>query len=353
MNEGGAARGGALCTMVFLSLAVGMAVRPFAEGGTPPAQTAIPAALLNTALVCLALTPLLRLLQGGGFLALRGAGAGARPLLALAAALLALAGAAETVRAEAFLRYVSDEPLPRLLVYGVLVLGVLYALHCGLDSLLRVCGLAAGLFLCSMLLMLASNWRGMRLTNLTAGAFDAAGILRTAARGFCLPAELLLVFLLGTHHGPGEAVRLRRTLGLLCVFYSGLVFCTEAVLGPAAQMQQQTVHTLSRLGSLSVFRRLDAVHTGAWLLAELCRAAALACGACTALRRLLPPRLRAHAARYAAGLLLLALACCARLPEIYTRAGITAGTGALLLCAALPRGKRKENADAKRETAPV
>ena len=50
------------------------------------------------------------------------------------------------VRSEALFRYVSDEPMPQLLVYGLFLLVVFYALRCGLEGIVRVLGLAAGLF---------------------------------------------------------------------------------------------------------------------------------------------------------------------------------------------------------------
>ena len=122
--------------------------------------------------------------------------------------------------------------------------------------------------------MLVSNLGGMHLSNLTFQPFDFPEVLRTAARGFTLPPELPLFCLLSLHANREKRRPLLKTLALLCVFYIGLTFCSEAVLGMKAQLQQQTIHTLSRLGSISVFRRLDALHIAAWMLAELCKVAA-------------------------------------------------------------------------------
>ena len=49
MNEHTTVSAKQLCTLVFLSLAVDMAVRPFTSGGSAGAQIAILAAVLNTA----------------------------------------------------------------------------------------------------------------------------------------------------------------------------------------------------------------------------------------------------------------------------------------------------------------
>ena len=323
MNEHTTVSAKQLCTLVFLSLAVDMAVRPFTSGGSAGAQIAILAAVLNTAVVSILLLPVLGLLRREAFTTLKGGVTfGSKALLTLSAVLFAAGGAAAMVRSEAFFRYVSDEPMPQLLVYGLFLLVVFYALRCGLESIVRVLGLAAGLFLLSMALMLVSNLGGMHLSNLTFQPFDFPEVLRTAARG-----------LLSLHANREKRRPLLKTLALLCVFYIGLTFCSEAVLGMKAQLQQQTIHTLSRLGSISVFRRLDALHIAAWMLAELCKVAALAYGVQSALTPLLPHSQRGgKTCGYAVGLLAVLLAVCAGAPPETLRAVLTAGTAVLLAC---------------------
>ena len=321
MNEHTTVSAKQLCTLVFLSLAVDMAVRPFTSGGSAGAQIAILAAVLNTAVVSILLLPVLGLLRREAFTTLKGG------------VTVGSGGAAALVRSEAFFRYVSDEPMPQLLVYGLFLLVVFYALRCGLEGIVRVLGLAAGLFLLSMALMLVSNLGGMHLSNLTFQPFDFPEVLRTAARGFTLPPELPLFCLLSLHANREKRRPLLKTLALLCVFYIGLTFCSEAVLGMKAQLQQQTIHTLSRLGSISVFRRLDALHIAAWMLAELCKVAALAYGVQSALTPLLPHSQRGgKTCGYAVGLLAVLLAVCAGAPPETLRAVLTAGTAVLLAC---------------------
>lgn len=336
-----------LCTLLFLSLAVDMVIRSIAASGMPPAQKAIPAALLDTALVCLLLIAPLRGQRHGTGAAWRGTAWGTKFLLLFAALLLAGAGAGAAVRAGDFFRYVSDEPLPGIIVYAVFFVVILYALRCGMESLARAAGIAAGIFLAAMLLMLLSNLGGMRLFHLSCEPFDLRGILEIAARGFTLPPELLLLFLLRPCVGQAERVPLRRTILALCLFYIGLSFCAQAVLGPAAQTQTQTVHTLSRLGSLSVFRRLDALHIAAWMLAALCRLAALACGIQDAAARFLPRGQRKHAARYTVGLLAAAMAVCSGVPQGALNAALSAGTAVLLAFMAV-YGMHREGVYAKK-----
>lgn len=334
MNEHTTVSAKQLCTWVFLSLAVDMAVRPFTSGGSACAQVAILAAVFNTAFVSILLLPVLGLLRREAFATLKGGVTlGSKALLTLSAVLFAAGGAAAMVRSEAFFRYVSDEPMPQLLVYGVFLLVVFYALRCGLESIMRVFGLAWGFFLFSIALMLVSNLGGMHLSNLSFRPFELSEVLRTAARGFTLPPELLLFCLLSLHTNREKRRPLLKTLALLCIFYIGLTFCSEAVLGMKAQIQQQTIHTLSRLGSISVFRRLDALHIAVWMLAELCKVATLAYGVQSALTPLLPHRRRKDkTCGYAVGLLAALLAVCAGAPPEAARPVLTAGTAVLLVC---------------------
>ena len=117
MNEHTTVSAKQLCTLVFLSLAVDMAVRPFTSGGSAGAQIAILAAVLNTAVVSILLLPVLGLLRREAFTTLKGGVTfGSKALLTLSAVLFAAGGAAAMVRSEAFFRYVSDEPMPQLLV---------------------------------------------------------------------------------------------------------------------------------------------------------------------------------------------------------------------------------------------
>lgn len=347
MNEHATVSAKQLCILLFLALSVEMAVRSFAGGGMPPAQTAIPAAMLNAVAACLLLILPLRLQRGGTGAVWRGNAFGTKLLSLLSALLLAAAGAAAAIRAEEFFRYGCNEPMPRLLIYAIFLLAAFYALRCGMESLVRAAGIAAGIFLAAMLLMLVSNLDGMRLFNLSAEPFDPGKILQTAAHGFTLPPELLLFFLLRPHVDPAEQVPVYRTIAALCLLYITLSFCAQTVLGALAESQTQTIHTLSRLGSLSVFRRLDALHTAAWMLAELCKLSALACGVQSAVSRLLPKGLRAYSDRYAAGLIALLLIVCTGLPQAALYRVLTAGTAVLLAMMTI-YGHIREGAYAKK-----
>ena len=55
-------------------------------------------------------------------------------------------------------------------------------------------------------------------------------------------------------------------MGVVFLANSLLALLGEMTLGVAYAEESQPVYTIARLGGLSVFRRLDALHVGVWLL---------------------------------------------------------------------------------------
>ncbi len=331
MSEGFSMRASQLGRIVFLCLAIDMAVRPFAVQGPASAQLGIPAAVLNTLIVCLIFLPFLYMKKRGLLGRLQGMTGGGRVFLILAAVLFSLAGASAAVRTEEFFRYVSDEPLPSLLFFALILFAVCYALKSGTQSVMRVASLTTAIFIASVALMLLSNYGSMHLFRLGTGPFDPAGILRTSMRGFTLAPELLLFSLFWSDEEKKNPFRLFRTLTALGVFYIVLTFCTQTVLGSEIQSQTQTVHTLSRLGSISVFRRLDALHIAIWMLAELCKLAVLLSGARFVLTPLLGEKLRAYSVYLTVGLFAVLIPVCMWLPQRGVAAALTMGTAFLIV----------------------
>ena len=57
-----------------------------------------------------------------------------------------------------------------------------------------------------------------------------------------------------------------KIIGAIFLANSLLALLGETTLGTAYTSESQPVYTIARLGGLSVFRRLDALHVGVWLL---------------------------------------------------------------------------------------
>ena len=88
-----------LCTLLFLSLTVDMVIRSLTASGMPSAQKAIPAALLDAAIVSLLLSAQLRGQRLGTGAAWNGKAWGTKFLLCSAELLLAAAGAGAGTKA--------------------------------------------------------------------------------------------------------------------------------------------------------------------------------------------------------------------------------------------------------------
>lgn len=248
-----------LLPLLLAAALTGSFIRPFGQpAGQPTAQSALLAAL--TAAPCL--WALLSLYAGA-------AARRQRPAwfsLLLATVLLLSAGM-ELVQCLRFYNHVLAEQLP-VLCFLLLALGTA---GCAASRSIRALDRAALLILAllggSLVLLTVSVEPQMRTENLLYAvqpvqAFSHAFWLRAAL----LP-EYLLLPLLGGPAGPGEARRgYAWLLGLSFGLEGLLTVLSEAVLGQAAARQSQPVYTIARLGGISVFRRLDAVHMAVWLL---------------------------------------------------------------------------------------
>ncbi len=319
-----------LAVVLGLTLAVDLVIRPFSQRNGIRAQVFAPAALLDglavlalTAPLLRALTPAVRARMG----AVWTRGARCAPFLVL----FAFAAGGAAVRAEQFLRYVSDAPLPRMAVYALVLAAAFYAMRCGAETLARVCGVLAWLFGLSVVILLASNAGGMAIVNLETDVFDPAEWALTAARGFSLPAQIVLFFWLAL--GARDDLRrpYRRTLLAVILLAMVLSVAAELVLGSQAQMQNQTVHALSRLGGISVFHRLDALHTAAWLAGIFAKACAFALAARMAAEGLLPREKRAQASGWALAALLGGVLAAAAVSDRWQSRIESAACAALLL----------------------
>lgn len=318
--------------VLFLCSAVDIAVRPFTADARAGAQVLIPAAAINTLITILLCIPLLRAVEKPHFKILKsGVTADSKLFLAAVTVIFTMGAAAAYLRTGEFIRYVSDGPIPQIVMIVIPSLCVLYALRCGKAGLMRTFGLVNAAFLGSFLLLLISNAQSMRFSHLSFEAFSPTEIFSAAAGGFTLMPELMLFCLFASQKEHHTQRVLTRTLAALAAFYMAVTFFTELVIGAKAQTQMQTVHTLSRLGSISVFRRMDAVHSALWILAELCKISVLCCGASHALKALFNTEQK-HTAEYASvALLLLTAPFLVILPAQVINVILTAGTGLLIV----------------------
>lgn len=152
----------------------------------------------------------------------------------------------------------------------VVAAAVLYGVRAGLGGLTRTAN--AFLWVCAgaAALLLLSVAGQLRVNNLQIEAspwtrlWQAAPVRLLALPEFLLPAWLAASPRAGRRVTAGVLGGYALALALLAVL-------GEAVLGAGYAGQSHPVYTVARLGGVSVFRRLDAVHVSVWLLLALLR----------------------------------------------------------------------------------
>lgn len=317
---------------VILCLVCSSLISPAAGAARLPAWGRILAAAASAALVWLLLLPFMAASGRERFVAmLAGYGRGGKVCLVLFSLCFALAAGRGLERTETFYRYVSPDTLPLAVFVALLLAICLYAARCGLETLLRA-GLALlVLTAASLALVLAGNAGQMRLENLQLPRQPLQLAWESLAAGFSVAPELLLLGIF-VHSAPQSrpVSLLGRALTAAVAVDLVLACAVELALGQFGALQVQPLHTLARIGSLSVFRRLDAVHVSVWLLAAVFRTALLCAGLGETLRPLLPEKFRQLSVWLAAASVLGGAAAGYFLPEWL----LTAVQTALVLAAA-------------------
>lgn len=283
-----------LCVMLFVLLSVDLVIRPFSQRAGVRAQIYVPAAFL-TGLFVLALTVPLVKAMGQPMVHERLKARWTNRYWALPFVVLFAFGAASAMmRGSIFLQYISDESTPKWLAAALMLAIAWYAMRCGVETLLRVCGILFWLFCASVLLLLVSNAQGMRVYHLPLWPFSPGEVFWAAVKGISISAQIplfLWFFASGTHRAEkGFAGTVFAVMILAAVFST----VSEMVLGTQAQVQNQTVYALSRLGSISVMQRLDALHCGIWMMMEITKICAFSVGLRSALQGFVPSRDEKH-----------------------------------------------------------
>ncbi len=170
----------------------------------------------------------------------------------------------EILQGQKFYDYVMDRP-PAPGVFLVLVLAAAwYGAYSGLPALGRASGAVAALAAASGLVLLASIWTQLRFSQLQAEPLSARQILASAADQFYLPPALVLLPVLKPASDAFSSGA--KALTGAFVAASGLRILGEMTMGAAYAGQEQPLYTVARLGGISVFRRLDALHICVWML---------------------------------------------------------------------------------------
>lgn len=305
-----------LFPLLFVCLSAEAVVKPFSLPDRAPAQAAVWSELLCAAAVCAALIFFFHRVSDTSLRLLRtGRLKQAKAVLAWIAVSTSFAGGACLVTAERFYRYVSDEPTLSLITAALILLAATYAVSRGVLTMTRAAGAVCVLFLMGAVLLAASSLSSARLENLVYSDDILRQTLHHSVFGNWLPAELLCFILIKIPLKQGGSKCACRAVAASAAFFAASAVLAELVLGEQAGTLMQPMHTLARLGGLSVFKRFDALHVGIWLLVLLLRQAFLLYGARTAIRGLLPDRWASFCIPGALALTLAGAFACSALPQ--------------------------------------
>ncbi|GKI15432.1 hypothetical protein CE91St44_19170 [Oscillospiraceae bacterium] len=177
---------------------------------------------------------------------------------------LAVSIALEMIQGERFYSYVMDQQLPVALFLALVFVAAWYGAYSGLGALGRTARVILALTAMSVALLIASVAPQLRFSHLQTPLTGLPELARAAAAQFYLPPELLLLPLLADRKACAKGSG--RVVGALFAVNCLLAVLGELTLGAAYTQQTQPVFTIARLGGLSVFRRMDALHVGVWLL---------------------------------------------------------------------------------------
>lgn len=243
-------------TLVLAAFLTDSFIQPFGrQTEVLPARTAILAGALQFTVLCVVMVIYIRCCgneKPGRFCSLLLCGA------------LVISIALEVIQGERFYNYVMQQQLAALL-FLILVFGAAYyGAFAGVQALGRAAWPVLALAAASVFVLGWSVAGQMQFSHLQTPETSPTALAGIAFERFYLPPELLLLPFLCAKGGSGRGTA--KIIGVVFLANSLLTLLGETTLGAAYTGESQPVYTIARLGGLSVFRRLDALHVGVWLL---------------------------------------------------------------------------------------
>lgn len=174
--------------------------------------------------------------------------------------------ALEIIQGERFYNYVIQSKLSIGIFLGIVFVAAFYGVYSGLDALSRTAAIILSLTVFSVLMLSVSILPQLHFTNLQPVFWRISTVTNAVLSQIYLPPELFFWTLLLTQEPREQNTHLQTVL--ICLVSASTIFSLlgEMTLGEVYQEQEQPLFTIARLGGISVFRRLDALHVSVWLL---------------------------------------------------------------------------------------
>ncbi|MDD3429920.1 MAG: GerAB/ArcD/ProY family transporter [Oscillospiraceae bacterium] len=269
--------------ITYIAMIVEVFIKPSQAVSSLSAKSMVVFAILDavfTLLICLPVVKLLDKWQTTTSCALE----------LFAAAILLLAAVDSIIQTEGYYRFVSDKKMPAVLLIAIVLAIVAYGATQGIEAVARASLVVLVIFCCTFFLLIAANISQFKITNLQFEFTGRENWAKALFGSLSFPPEII-IFLVAQRVAKGEKAKaFSKTILTLLGTYIVLAVSTEMVLGSFASLQSQPAHTLARIGSLSVFTRLDAVHVSVWLLLAIFKITTNVAVALTLIKPYVPPK---------------------------------------------------------------
>ena len=187
----------------------------------------------------------------------------------LAAIIFASSCAATALDTESFYRYACDEPLDARMVILLVLAAAACALFCGDGTVARTAQIAAFLLVIAAAVLAFSNIKNADMSKLSMQQLTLQNTAQPLSLLSYIPAEALLLVAFCS-----DNQRFKKCAFVLLgtfLFFAVLLVSTELVFGSGTQSELRPLQMLTRVGSISVFKRLDAVYVFVWIFALLAK----------------------------------------------------------------------------------
>ncbi|MEG0650299.1 MAG: GerAB/ArcD/ProY family transporter [Oscillospiraceae bacterium] len=253
--------------IIFIAMAADIVIRPiYSEKKAFSAQSTVPAIVLLCFLTLVLFSPLWACNVQNIFQKDKPHGKIFSGMFCL---LFIFAQANTLMRTEQFYRFISEESTPNLLFIFLVLMLSAYACKAGFDATGRAAPIVLCLMIVSFAIIFIFNANGMRLENLVYKQTPILNIKNNFLQSIGFAPEILLFFVIFNGSYSGKQNNFTVIITSISVVYILFAVFSELVFANSAVLLSQPAQTLARLGGISVFKRLDAVHIAIWILSAL------------------------------------------------------------------------------------
>lgn len=167
-----------------------------------------------------------------------------------------------------FYRATGAESIPTWIMLVLIIALFIVCVRFDTLAIARAGGIAIVLVVISVLIVIFANFCHADIGRISYLPFSFYDIVKTFASIAYLPIDIILYLLVCKDEAKERESSMLRLLCIITITAIVLCFMRELVLG-VINTPSQSLHTLARLGGLSVFKRIESIHIFIWMVAAL------------------------------------------------------------------------------------